>query len=109
MEQTNDSEGLEHYSNMAEELTDYYYGTSTHLRESGIIPALKGLGCEDTTWVIHFMQRHLEELTFKRDTETSDSFLNPIAVLDQLGDMIRATGKTSAQLIEERLHDKYAL
>ena len=34
---------------------------------------------------------------------------NPLAMLDQLGDMVKATGKTSEQLIGEHLAEKYNL
>ena len=34
---------------------------------------------------------------------------NPLAMLDQLGDMVKATGKTSEQLVGEHLAKKYNL
>lgn len=34
---------------------------------------------------------------------------NPLAMLDQLGDMVKATGKTSEQLVGEHLAEKYNL
>ena len=34
---------------------------------------------------------------------------NPLAMLDQLGDMVKATSKTSEQLIGEHLAEKYNL
>ena len=32
---------------------------------------------------------------------------NPLAMLDQLGDLVKATGKTSEQLIGEHLAEKW--
>ena len=39
-----------------------YYGTSTELRESGIIPELSHLNKTDTLWIIRFLQRQLEQM-----------------------------------------------
>ena len=37
-----------------------YYGSSTKLRESGIIPELSQLDKSDTLWIIRYLQRQLE-------------------------------------------------
>lgn len=92
-------------ANMASEPAALYYGTSKELRDSGILPELRQLGKEDTVWVIHFMQRHLDELTVSESVEDSD----PLAELEQLGTLIKATGKTSEQLIGEYLEEKYGV
>ena len=83
-----------------------YYGTSPELRESNIIEQLLELGKEDTLWIIRFMQRKLEKMS-----KTSDSTIvnNPLEALDQLGEAIKATGKTSEQLIAEYIEEKYAV
>ena len=39
-----------------------YYGSSTELRESGIIPELSHLNKADTLWIIRFLQRQLEQM-----------------------------------------------
>jgi hypothetical protein len=86
-------------ADMASEPAAIYYGTSQQLRE------LKHLGKEDTVWIIRFMQRHLDELTFAEKPLVSD----PLAVLDQLGTWVKATGKTSEELINEHLDEKLAV
>ena len=92
-------------ADMASEPAAIYYGTSQQLRDSGILPELKHLGKEDTVWIIRFMQRHLDELTFAEKPLVSD----PLAVLDQLGTWVKATGKTSEELINEHLDEKLAV
>lgn len=82
-----------------------YYGSSERLRESGIITELKNLDREDTIWLIRFMQQHLDDLT----ATTAVPIQDPLDTLSQLGALIKATGKTSEQLIEEHINEKYAL
>ena len=64
-------------ANMASEPAALYYGTSKELRDSGILPELRQLGKEDTVWVIHFMQRHLDELTVSESVEDYIIGLSP--------------------------------
>ena len=90
---------------IASEPAALYYGTSQELRDSGILPELKQFGKEDTLWIIRYLQRHLDELTASERPTLPD----PLATLSQLGDLIRATGKTSEQLISEHLEEKYAV
>lgn len=82
-----------------------YYGSSERLRESGIITELKNLDREDTIGLIRFMQQHLDDLT----ATTAVPIQDPLDTLSQLGALIKATGKTSEQLIEERIDEKHAL
>lgn len=98
-----------HEENIVEEQPYEYYGTSTYLRESGIIPALKSLSREDTTWVIRFMQQHLNKISAKPDIASHDIFSKSLSALDQLGDAIRLSGKTSEQLINEHVRTKYSV
>ena len=88
---------------MVSEPAAIYYGTSQELRDSGILPELKNFGKEDTVWIIRYLQKHLEELTSTERMKVA----NPLAMLDQLGDMVKATGKTSEQLVGEHLAKKY--
>ena len=53
------------------------------------------------------MQRHLDELNAQSAEVHADS--DPLAALDQLGELIMKTGLTSEQLIEEHLKEKYAI
>ncbi len=39
----------------------------------------------------------------------TDTIQDPLDTLSQLGALIKATGKTSEQLIEERIDEKHAL
>lgn len=54
-----------------------YYGSSTKLRESGIIPELSQLDKSDTIWIIRFLQRHLEKLKTE-ETKTKDADVDPM-------------------------------
>ena len=86
---------------MVSEPAAIYYGTSQELRDSGILPELKNFGKEDTVWIIRYLQKHTSTERMK--------VANPLAMLDQLGDMVKATGKTSEQLVGEHIAEKYNL
>lgn len=94
-------------SGVAAEPAGLYFGASQQLRDSGIIPELRNLGKEDTVWLIRFMEQHLEELSFVNDDALS--LPDPLVALDQLSGLVRCTGKTSEQLIDEYLKEKYVL
>ena len=102
-------EQLSHIDNgdMAADPIQPYYGASARLREGGLLPELHRLDKEETTWVIRYMQRHLDELNAQSAEEHANS--DPLAVLDKLGELIMKTGLTSEQLVEEHLKEKYAL
>ena len=85
---------------MTAEPMQSYYGASAHLREGGLLPELHRLDKEDTTWVIQFMQQHLDELNAQSAEVHADS--DPLAELDKLGELIMKTGLTSEQLVEEQ-------
>lgn len=94
------------HKDMASEPVGLYYGTSPELRDSNIIDQLLELGKEDTLWIIHFLENRLEKMSKVSDTTIIG---NPLEVLDQLGEAIKSTGKTSEQLIAEYIEDKYAV
>ena len=88
------------------ESTEFYYGLSEKAIRSGIVSELLDLGREDTIWIIHFMQNHLEELS---NSSNQESGITAIDALEQLGDLVRATGRQPEQLVEEYLKEKYAV
>ena len=56
-----DYEENNNHESIASELSAaLYYGSSTRLRESGIIPELSRLDKTDALWIIRFLQRQLE-------------------------------------------------
>lgn len=100
-----ENKDIEKQSHVVSEPAAIYYGTSERLRESGIISEISNLGKEDTIWLIRYMQQHLDELT----AIPNISIVNPLDVLDQFGSLVKATGKTSEQLIGEYLNEKYSV
>lgn len=80
MEHEEDNNAL----NMAAELSAaIYYGTSTELRESGIIPELSHLNKADILWIIRFLQRQLEQMRIEEMEEKGPS-IDPMYGLDFL-------------------------
>lgn len=61
----------------AEPSASLYYGSSTKLRESGIIPELSQLNKSDTLWIIRFLQRQLEQLQAK-ENKGQESDIDPM-------------------------------
>ena len=57
-----DYEENDNSSMASEPSATLYYGSSTELRESGIIPELSHLNKADTLWIIRFLQRQLEQM-----------------------------------------------
>ena len=79
-----DYEEIEHQANMASEPSaELYYGSSTRLRESGIIPELSQLDKSDTLWIIRFLQRQLELMRAK-DVQKHESAIDPLYGLHYL-------------------------
>lgn len=71
-------------SNMASEPSAaLYYGSSTELRESGIIPELSHLNQADTLWIIRFLQRQLEQLRIE-ELNSQKSEIDPMYGLNYL-------------------------
>ena len=60
-----------------------YYGSSTRLRESGIIPELSQLDKSDSLWIIHFLQRRLETMRLNEIRE-QESAIDPLFGLQYL-------------------------
>ena len=60
-----------------------YYGTSTELRESGIIPELSHLNKTDTLWIIRFLQRQLEQMRIE-EIRSQDPNIDPMYGLNYL-------------------------
>ena len=60
-----------------------YYGTSTELRESGIIPELSHLNKTDTLWIIRFLQRQLEQMRIE-EIRNQEPDIDPMYGLNYL-------------------------
>ena len=60
-----------------------YYGTSTELRESGIIPELSHLNKTDTLWIIRFLQRQLEQMRIE-EIRNQEPAIDPMYGLNYL-------------------------
>ena len=60
-----------------------YYGSSTKLRESGIIPELSQLDRSDTLWIIRFLQRQLELMRAK-NPQKQETDIDPLYGLQYL-------------------------
>ena len=60
-----------------------YYGSSTRLRESGIIPELSQLDKSDSLWIIRFLQRRLETMRLNEIREQK-SAIDPLFGLQYL-------------------------
>ena len=60
-----------------------YYGTSTELRESGIIPELSHLNKTDTLWIIRFLQRQLEQMRID-EIKSQEPDIDPMYGLNYL-------------------------
>lgn len=60
-----------------------YYGSSTRLRESGIILELSQLDKTDSLWIIRFLQRHLETMRLN-EIKKSESAISPMFGLQYL-------------------------
>lgn len=60
-----------------------YYGSSTELRESGIIPELSHLNKTDTLWIIRFLQRQLEQMRIE-EIRSQEPDIDPMYGLNYL-------------------------
>ncbi|MBR5082695.1 MAG: hypothetical protein IKX35_09680 [Bacteroidales bacterium] len=79
-----DYEENNNHANLASEPSAaLYYGSSTKLRESGIIPELSRLDKTDTLWIIRFLQRQLESMRAK-EFEKQDTDIDPMYGLQYL-------------------------
>lgn len=103
-----DYEEIEHQTNMASEPSaELYYGSSTRLRESGIIPELSQLDKSDTLWIIRFLQRQLELMRAK-DVQKHESAIDPMYGLHYLRS-IHDGMPSFEELRAEYLQEKYGI
>lgn len=84
-----------------------YYGTSTALRESRIIPELSHLNKTDTLWIIHFLQRQLEQMRIEEMWDQEQS-IDPMYGLNFLKS-IHEGMPDFEELRVEYLHEKYGI
>jgi len=103
-----DYEEIEHQANMASEPSaELYYGSSTRLRKSGIIPELSQLDKSDTLWIIRFLQRQLELMRAK-DVQKHESAIDPMYGLHYLRS-IHDGMPSFEELRAEYLQEKYGI
>ena len=84
-----------------------YYGTSTELRESGIIPELSHLNKTDTLWIIRFLQRQLEQMRIE-EIRSQDPNIDPMYGLNYLKS-IHEGMPDYEELRAEYLQEKYGV
>ncbi len=84
-----------------------YYGSSTKLRESGIIPQLSHLDKSDTIWIIRFLQLQLEQMRAK-ENNLQEQDIDPMFGLDFLKS-IHKDVPDFEQLRTEHFLDKYGI
>lgn len=84
-----------------------YYGSSTRLRESGIIPELSQLDKTDTLWIIRFLQRHLE-LMRTQEVKRQETDIDPLYGLQYLRS-IHEGMPSYEELRSEYLQEKYGI
>ena len=85
----------------------FYYGSSTRLRESGIIPELSQLDKSDTLWIIHFLQRHLE-LMRANEVKRQETDIDPMYGLQYLRSIHKGM-PSFEELRAEYLQEKYGI
>jgi hypothetical protein len=84
-----------------------YYGTSTELRESGIIPELSHLNQADTMWIIRFLQSKLEQMRIE-ELKSQKSDIDPMYGLNFLKS-IHEGMPDYEELKAEYLQEKYGI
>ena len=84
-----------------------YYGSSTRLRESGIIPELSQLDKSDTLWIIRFLQRHLE-LMRTNEPKIQKTNIDPMYGLQYLRSIHKGMPNFE-ELRAEYLQEKYGI
>ena len=84
-----------------------YYGSSTQLRESGIIPELSHLDKSDTLWIIRFLQLRLEQMIAKEKNNLEPD-TDPMFGLNYLKSIHEGL-PVFKDLKNEYLHDKYGI
>ena len=84
-----------------------YYGSSTELRESGIIPELSHLNKADMLWIIRFLQRQLEQMRIE-EIRNQDPNIDPMYGLNYLKS-IHEGMPDYEELRAEYLQEKYGV
>ena len=84
-----------------------YYGSSTELRESGIIPELSHLNKADMLWIIRFLQRQLEQMRIE-EIRRQDPNIDPMYGLNYLKS-IHEGMPDYEELRAEYLQEKYGV
>ena len=84
-----------------------YYGSSTRLRESGIIPELSQLDKTDTLWIIRFLQRQLEIMRIN-EPKTQETNIDPMYGLQYLRSIHNGM-PSFEELRAEYLKEKYGI
>ena len=84
-----------------------YYGSSTRLRESGIIPELSQLDKSDTLWIIRFLQRHLEMMR-TNEPKIQEINIDPMYGLQYLRSIHKGM-PSFEELRAEYLQEKYGI
>ena len=94
-------------SKASEPFASLYYGSSTRLRESGIIPELSQLDKSDTLWIIRFLQRQLELMRAK-EPQKRETDIDPLYGLQYLRSIHNGM-PSYEELRAEYLHEKYGI
>ncbi len=84
-----------------------YYGSSTELRESGIIPELSHLNKADMLWIIRFLQRQLEQMRIE-EIRNQEPNIDPMYGLNYLKS-IHEGMPDYEELRAEYLQEKYGI
>lgn len=84
-----------------------YYGSSTELRESGIIPELSHLNKADMLWIIRFLQRQLEQMRID-EIKSQEPDIDPMYGLNYLKS-IHEGMPDYEELRAEYLQEKYGV
>ena len=102
-----DYEENDNSSMASEPSATLYYGSSTELRESGIIPELSHLNKADTLWIIRFLQRQLEQMRID-EISSQEPAIDPMYGLNYLKS-IHEGMPDYEELRAEYLQEKYGV
>ena len=100
-------ENNDHANLASEPSAALYYGSSTKLRESGIIPELSRLDKTDTLWIIRFLQRQLESMRAK-EFKMQDTDIDPMYGLEYLRSIHKGM-PSFEELRADYLQEKYGI
>ena len=102
-----DYEENDNSSMASEPSATLYYGSSTELRESGIIPELSHLNKADMLWIIRFLQRQLEQMRIE-EIRNQEPNIDPMYGLNYLKS-IHEGMPDYEELRAEYLQEKYGI